>query len=162
MGWGDSSYGLSSWGSADFIVTDHSPADDSTGAPRLTTISFTLASGSANVDISSINLTADGIQLIVGGLFTSNATGTINNTDPMVVHIAATVTHAFPALEVVLVVVDALTVTNQAPVSGTTWEFTVSNTITIFPNYIVNRFEKVLRVSHSGLDAPENPMAIPE
>lgn len=162
MAWGQQQYGLGSWGSGDFAVTNHSPADNSTGNPRQTTISFTLTTVFDTINVGSIDLTANGIQLILNGVFTSHATGTITVVTSTLVNVSATVTHPFASSSTVSIVVAALTNTLDTPGSGTTWQFDVGSELLTFPNYVVNRFEKVLRVSAVGLDAPENPMAIPE
>ena len=162
MAWGIGRYGLGPWGSGDFTVINHAPADNSTGNPRLTTISFTLSTLIDPIDLSTIDLTVNSVPLITNGVFTANAMGTINAVSSILVNVTATVTHAFAPLEVVTVVVAALTFTLDAPGSGTTWQFTVNDTTITASNYIVNRFEKVLRVNVIGLDAPQHPMALPE
>jgi len=160
MSYGIQSWGTGSWGGSDFAITNHIPSDNSVGVNRLTTISFTLYSQSGNVIPSSINLTANGVPLITSGAFTIFATGNINNTDPAIVNVTATVTHAFAPFQVVTVLVSALNASSVPPVLGTTWQFTTDNQLMEFSNYIVNRFEKVLRINVTGLDAPRNPQAI--
>lgn len=162
MSYGLEQYGVGSWGGSDFIVIDHFPIDNSVGNNRLSTISFTLSSQSGNVILSSINLTANGTPLIVNGVFTLNATGTINNTNPLSVQVTATVTHAFAPFAVVSVLVSATNTSNDIPISGTTWLFGVDGTLVLFSNYVVRRFERVERVGVTGLDAPQNPMAVVE
>ncbi len=160
MSYGIQAWGLGSWGGSDFSVTNHVPFDNSTGNLRLTTISFTLFSQSGAVDAYSINLTANGIYLVQDGYFTDDATGAIDLTNPSLVNVVATVTHAFDPLELVLVEVSAINATSVSPSLGTTWQFTVNDTQYNYINYISNRFEKVLRVGITGLDAPSNPDAI--
>jgi hypothetical protein len=159
MSWGLEQYGPASWGGSDFVVINHFPADNSTGNNRLSTINFTLYSQSGNVTFSSINLTANGIQLILNGAFTPNATGTIDNSNPASVNVSATLTHALAPFTLVNVVVSAINASAQTPVSGTTWSFTVDGTLILFSNYIVRKFERVLRIGIAGLDAPRNPGA---
>lgn len=146
MSWGISSYGISSWGGADFVVINQFPPDDSVGAARLTTISFTLSSLGSDIDVSSINLTANGVDLIINGVFTSNATGSIDDTNLLSVNVIATVTHAFAPLTLVSIVVEALNDTGGSPVSGDSWNFTVDSTAYSFLTYIVNNFERILKV----------------
>jgi len=163
MAWGIQSWGVGSWGGADFIVTNHFPIDNSTGNNRLSTIAFTLLSQSGNVTLSSINLTANGVPLITAGIFTEHATGSINNTNPLSVNVAATVTHAFAPYAIVTVLITAFNTSGEQPLANTaTWLFAVDNTLYLFSSYIVRRFEKVLRVGVIGLDAPQNPSAVVE
>lgn len=157
MSWGTESWGIGSWGGADFIITNHVPFDNSTGNPRLTTIGFTLLSQSSDIDIYSINLTANGISLIEDGYFTSDATGAIDNTNPKAVNVVATVTHSFAPLEVVVIEVLALNIASVAPSLGTTWQFTVDDVNKTYINYISNRFGRVLRVASTGTDGPSKP-----
>jgi hypothetical protein len=149
MSYGLEAWGVASYGGSDFIVSDHFPFDNSTGINRLPTISFVLASQGSNVTISSINLviTINGtsIQLITNGLFTSNAIGTINASNPTNVIVSATLLHALAPLDVVNVNVVATNTFNQTPIEGA-WQFTVNSAIATFLVYIVNAFQKVLRV----------------
>lgn len=151
MSYGLEKWGLGGWGTADFIVTNHIPVDNITGVQRAPTIMFTLASQSGTINLSSINLTVNGnssglYNIVTNGAFTSYATGTINFSDPLNVIVTANIIHAFSPLEIVTVTVDAITAQNEHPASGTTWQFTVDNTIHTFTNYIVRGFQRVFRV----------------
>jgi len=162
MSYGIANWGTGSWGGADFVVIDHIPIDDATDVNRVATISFILYSQINNVVNNSINLIANGVYLIQNGNFTDNATGSIDSADPLSVIVTATVTHAFSPFELVNIEVSALNAANESPALGTTWSFTVNNTLSLFSNYIVRRFERVSRVNAVGLDAPQNPYAIVE
>lgn len=171
MSYGIQSWGTGGWGGADFIVINHIPFDNSIGINRLPIISFTLLSQSGSVITSSINLTIIvnmvSIPLIINGVFTANASGTINASVPTIVNVTAQILHSLAPFSIVNVVVAALANStlnspSLSPASGTTWLFAVDNTLTLFSNYIVRRFERVLRVGVIGLDAPQNPMAVVE
>lgn len=159
MSYGLSGYGISGWGGSDFDVINHIPVDNSTNVSRTPIISFTLSSQSGNVVLSSINLTANGISLIINGVFTSNAIGIIDNTNPANVNVSATVTHSYGPLSVVVIVVDALNTSNSHPAVGVTWQFTVSSATTLFQNYIVRKFERVFRINSNLFQEPTNPHA---
>jgi hypothetical protein len=146
LSYGIELYGGGSYGGANFQVVAQIPPDGSIGIVRIPVISFTLSSQSGNVILSSISLTLNGISFITGGNFTSNAVGTIDPTDPINVKITAITLHAFSPLAIVIVVVDAINVSNEHPVLGQTWQFTVDNTIFNFTNYVVRGFERVLKL----------------
>lgn len=151
MSYGLEKWGLGGWGGADFAVTNHVPVDGVTGIQRAPMISFTIASQNGNINLSSINLTVNGnssgmYALIINGVFTSYATGTINFSDPLNVIVTANIIHAFSPLEIVTVTVDAANTQNERPASGTTWQFTVNSDIHTFVNYIVRGFQRVFRV----------------
>lgn len=160
MSYGIEQWGIGSWGGSDFVCTSHIPSDLSTGVSRLPIIGFILSSQSGNVVLSSINLTVNGVPLIVNGAFTIAATGTIDNTNPAAVQVTAQVVHEFAPLELVTVVVTALNTSNQPPTIGNVWQFIVDNTIHSFQCYIVRKFERVFRTGASGpLTPPLNPHA---
>ena len=159
MAYGIQSWGLSAWGGSDFIITNHIPSDNATGVNRKPLIGFTLLSSSGDVTLASINLSANGIQLITSGAFTGNATGTIDSTNPAAVTVSAQVRHEFSPFALVTVVVSALNTSNQSATIGNTWQFNVDSTIHTFETYIVRRFERVLNATTTGLEAPQNPHA---
>lgn len=146
MSYGLEQYGIGSWGGSDFVVDNHIPSDSSTGVSRLPLIQFTLFSQSGNIVVDTINLTVNGVSFITAGVFTTAATGTIDNTDPAQVNITAQTIHGFSPLQLVTVVVSALNTSNQPPVIGSMWQFTVDNTIHNFQTYVVRAFERILRV----------------
>jgi len=163
MSYGIQQWGLGSWGGSDFVVLNHVPVDNSTGISRRPTISFALVSQSGNVTINTINLTINSTQLIVNGVFTSSASGTINASNPANVIVTALVLHALAPFTAVTVVVDAQNTSLQHPASsGTSWQFVVNNAQGQFSNYIIRKFERVFRVGSNTLDAPRNPHAIVE
>lgn len=159
MSYGLEQYGIGSWGGSDFVVNNHIPSDLSTGINRLPIIGCILFSQSGNVVLASINLSVNGIALITNGVFTSSATGTIDATNPAAVQLTTQVLHEFAPLELVTVTVSALNTSNQAPTSGTTWQFNVDNTIHTFQTHIVRKFERVFNAQASGLSAPTNSNA---
>jgi hypothetical protein len=162
MSWGIGGWGISSWSGSSFYIANHVPFDNAINVDRLPTISFTIVSPDSAVNISTINLTTNGVQLIVNGAFTAFATGTIDNSDPNNVQVTANVIHAYSRLEDVSVLVNASNGNNEIPASGTTWQFVVENEVFTFLNHIVRKFERVLRINVIGLDAPQNPVAIVE
>ena len=160
MSYGTGNQGKSgSWGGADFFVTNHEPIDNATNINRTPSIAFSLVSQSSIVDLTTINLTANGIQLITNGAFTINASGTINSTDPNYVNIVANLVSTFAPLAIVAVIVDAKNISNASPAYGTTWQFQVNNIVSEFSTYITSKFERVLRVNAGPLEAPRNPHA---
>lgn len=147
MSYGIGSWGTGSWGGADFIVQNHIPFDNSINVSRTPTISFELSSLGNTINTSTINLSANGIQLITNGIFTSKAVGIINSADPNNTIVSASVIHAFSPLSIITVVVDAQNSANEHPSPVTaTWQFTVSDAIATFSTYIVRGFERVFRV----------------
>lgn len=146
MSYGIEQWGIGSWGVGDFIVTDHIPGDLATSINRLPLISFVLSSQSGNVVLASINLTVNNIALITNGIFTTAATGTIDDTDPSAVQVMAQVLHEFAPLELVIVVVAALNTSNEPSTVGNTWQFNVDDTIHIFTMYVVRGFERIFRI----------------
>ena len=145
MSWGLGSYGLVGWGGADFIIADHNPFDGSTGISRIPTITFTLSSQNGDVVLSSIDLTANGVDLITDGCFTGQAFGTINSTDPANVVVSATLLYTLNPLTTISIVVDAVNSTNSSAVDNT-WQFTTSGATTTFITSIVRGFERVFGV----------------
>lgn len=159
MSYGIEQWGTGRWSGADFIVTDHVPSDSAFSIDRLPLISFTLLSQNGNITLASINLTVNGSSLITNGIFTDLAAGTIDSTNPTAVKIAAQTLHAFAPLEIITVIVSALNASNQAPTLGSTWQFMVDDTIHMFQNYIIRKFERVFRAQASQLTQPQNPHA---
>lgn len=148
MSFGFGGYGLSPYGGNDFDIEDHYPIDGSTGNDRLSTISFKLVSPTFTITLSTINLVANSIALITDGIFTTEAAGTIDNTDPYNVVITATLIHAYAPLTLVNVSATALNTNNDTPVIGTTtWSFMVDDTIQTFNTYIMRGFQRVFRVA---------------
>lgn len=157
MAYGIGAWGIASWGGANFFIEDQFPIDGSTGNPRLTIISFLLHSG-VNITLNTINVTANGVYLIFNGSFTIHASGAIDSTNPSQVQITMTVTQAFQPLENITIVVNTTNINNENVTAGSTWSFTVDNTIHLFNAYIVRRFQRVLLIGNNqGLSAPENP-----
>jgi hypothetical protein len=146
MSYGLEAFGIGSFGGADFVVLDQNPIDGAIDINRLPTISFLLSSNSGDITLSSITLTANSIPLITAGVFTANATGIIDASNPSQVIVTAIVTHAFSPLSLVSVVVSAMNASSQTLVSGTSWSFTVGASIVVFNNYIIRAFERVFRV----------------
>ena len=145
MSWGIGSYGISSWGGSDFIVSAHNPFDGSTGISRIPTISFTLSSQNGNVVLGSISLTANGVALITAGSFTGQSFGTIDATDPANVVVSATLLYTLNPLTTISIEVNALNSTNSAAVDNT-WQFTTNGATTTFITSIVRSFERINRV----------------
>ncbi len=143
MSWGDTLYGIGSWGDPDFTVINQVPADGYVNASRTPTISFTLSSTSNAILVNYINVAVNGIEMITNGLFTDAASGTIDSSDTNAINVSIDILQAFAPLTLVLVVVSALNVANQTPTSGTMWSFTVDAISNTFTTYIVRGFQRV-------------------
>lgn len=160
MSYGLQTWGLGSWGGSDFVVNNHIPSDSTVGTSRLPSIQFTLFSQSGNVVLASINMTVNGTAFITNGVFTSAATGTIDDTNPAEVDVTVQTIHEFAPLALITVVVAAINTSNQPPTIGNTWQFTVDDTIHVFQTHISRKFERVFGVNDSSsLSAPQNPHA---
>lgn len=146
MSYGIQQWGLSGWGSATFSAVNHFPNDGAVNIIRMPTISFTLLSQSGDVELISINLYANGIALIMNGIFTSYATGTINDADPQAVIVTATVTNMYTKSASVNIIVNALNSSNQIALNGT-WQFITDNNSNTFFTYINRSFQRILKVS---------------
>lgn len=143
-------YGIDSFGADDFAIILQNPGDAHTNITRRPIISFLIYSGNIAINLSTLDLSVNGIDLIVNGDFiTTSATGTINDTNPNQVFISATIahTHTFQHLELVNVIVYVEDNIGGIPTDGTTWSFTTNDLGVEFQMYIVRDFERVLRAS---------------
>ncbi len=163
MSFGLSSYGAGSWGGATFFLTSQVPTDNSTGNFRLPVISFLLSSNNGKVILNSINVLANGVPLIISGIFQGANVGTIDDTDINNVQVAIQVGHAYQQLSNVSVVVSALNINNESLAYGDSWQFTVDANIFLFANYIVRSYQRIFNVGPTGpLSEPLNVRAIVE
>lgn len=146
MSYGIGLWGTGGWSGESFIVTDQIPTDGAINVARQPTIAFLLSSDTYTVDLSTINLTVNGVNYITNGVFTIDATGIINSTDPNNVQITATPIQSFASLALVTIIVSAQNINSESPTNGTTWSFTVSAAVRQFITYVARGFDRIARL----------------
>lgn len=146
VGFGNSGYGISSYGLGTSAVINQVPSIDQINVSRSPAISFTIASDIAPVDLSTLNVFVNSVELITGGVLSDMITGSIDSSDPFNVNVVINILAPFSILSIISVEVDVFDTNSDEILNNHIWNFTTDNTILNFNLAISKGYGRVLKV----------------